>query len=170
MAYVITDLNDFEIQISDGFRDIVIWKQNIRFGAIVGDVLTLYWHNKAQTDTRYQLNLDYNNVTSPAVASAAALQVAIEAMILSGAGTSFQFPIGYIYMSVDPTDPGTVLGYGTWAAFAEGRVLVGVDVTDTDFDTVEETGGEKTHVLTCSEIPDCTDTDPYDDLFLLMGA
>ena len=86
MAYVITDLSDFEIEISDGFRDIVIWKQNIRFGTIVGNDLTLYWHNKAQTDTQYQLTIDWNDVTSPVVASAAALQSAIEAMIISGWG------------------------------------------------------------------------------------
>lgn len=86
MAYVITDLNDFEIQISDGFRDIVIWKQNIRFGSIVGNDLTLYWHNKAQTDTQYQLTIDWNDVTAPVVVSAAALQTAIEAMITSGWG------------------------------------------------------------------------------------
>ena len=86
MAYVITDLNDFEIEVSDGFRDIVIWKQNIRFGAIVGDVLTIYWHNKAQTDTQYQLDLDWNDITTPVVASAAALQAALEAMIVSGWG------------------------------------------------------------------------------------
>ena len=54
------------------------------------------------------------------------------------------FPIGAIYISVTPTNPGTTLGYGTWTAFGTGRVLVGVDVGDTDFDTVEETGGSKT--------------------------
>ena len=89
-----------------------------------------------------------------------------------GGGPAFQFPIGYVYISVDGTDPNTVLGYGVWQQFAEGRVLVGVDVTDPDFDTVEEIGGEKKHVLTCPEVPDCADDveDPYDDLFLLMGA
>lgn len=86
MAYVITDLNDFEITIDDGFRLITIWKQNIRFGDIVGDVITLYWHNKAQTDTEYELAIDYNDVTTPVVASAAALQTAIEGMITSGWG------------------------------------------------------------------------------------
>jgi hypothetical protein len=86
MAYVITDINDFEITIDDGFRLITVWKQNIRFGAIVGDVLTLYWHNKAQTDTEYELAIDWNDVTAPVVGSAAALQTAIEGMITSGWG------------------------------------------------------------------------------------
>lgn len=36
---------------------------------------------------------------------------------------------------------------GTWQAWGAGRVPVGVDTTDTDFDTAEETGGSKTHSL-----------------------
>lgn len=86
MAYVINDLNDFEMEYDDGFRSIIIWKQNVRFGSIVGDILTLYWHNKAQTDTRYQIELDWNDCTNPVVASAAALQTAIENIIKSGWG------------------------------------------------------------------------------------
>lgn len=53
------------------------------------------------------------------------------------------FPIGSIYISVSSTNPATTLGYGTWTAFATGRVLVGLDLSDPDFDTVEKTGGSK---------------------------
>lgn len=63
------------------------------------------------------------------------------------------FPIGTIYTSVISTNPATTLGYGTWSAFATGRTLVGVDTGQTEFDTVEETGGAKTHTLTTAEIP-----------------
>lgn len=35
----------------------------------------------------------------------------------------------------------------------KGRVVVGRDATDTDFDVIGETRGSKTHVLTVSEIP-----------------
>lgn len=44
--------------------------------------------------------------------------------------------------------PGTV-----WASMAPGRVLVGIDPNDTDFDTVGKQGGEKTHTLTIEEMP-----------------
>lgn len=54
------------------------------------------------------------------------------------------FPVGAVFISVVSTDPATLLGYGTWLAFGAGRVLVGLDSGDTDFDTVEETGGAKT--------------------------
>lgn len=61
-------------------------------------------------------------------------------------------PIGSIEVNVSGINPGTYLG-GTWEAFGSGRTLVGVDSSDSDFDTVEETGGEKTHTLTTNEIP-----------------
>ena len=41
----------------------------------------------------------------------------------------------------------------TWVEFGQGRVLVGLDPDDTDFDTVGETGGSKTHSLTEAEMP-----------------
>ena len=40
---------------------------------------------------------------------------------------------------------------GTWAAWGGGRTPVGVNPADTDFKTVEKTGGEKTHTLTVDE-------------------
>lgn len=62
------------------------------------------------------------------------------------------YPIGSIYISVNSTNPGTLFG-GTWVAFATGRTLVGIDTGQTEFDTVEETGGAKTHTLTTAEMP-----------------
>lgn len=56
-------------------------------------------------------------------------------------------PVGTIHMSINPANPATYLGYGTWVAFGAGRVVVGLDSTDVDFDTVEETGGAKTYAL-----------------------
>ena len=62
------------------------------------------------------------------------------------------YPVGSIYMSVKSTNPGTLFG-GTWVAIAQGRCLVGVNTSDTDFKTPEKTGGEKTHKLTIAEMP-----------------
>lgn len=67
--------------------------------------------------------------------------------------SSQAFPIGAIYTSITGVNPGTELGYGTWSAFGAGRTLVGFDSGQTEFDTVEETGGAKTHTLDISEIP-----------------
>jgi hypothetical protein len=57
------------------------------------------------------------------------------------------YPVGSIYTSVVNTNPNTFFG-GTWTSFATGRTLVGVDTGQTEFDTVEETGGAKTHTHT----------------------
>ena len=67
------------------------------------------------------------------------------------------YPVGSIYINASvSTNPATLLGFGTWVAFGAGKVIVGLDSTDTDFDTAEETGGAKTHTLTTSEIPSHT--------------
>ena len=69
------------------------------------------------------------------------------------------YPVGSVYINAtNSTNPGTLLGFGTWAAFGAGRVPVGIDSSDTDFDTAEETGGAKTHTLTTSELPAHTHT------------
>jgi microcystin-dependent protein len=67
------------------------------------------------------------------------------------------YPVGSIYTSVVNTNPNTFFG-GTWISFATGRTLVGVDTGQTEFDTVEETGGAKTHTLTTNEMPSHTHT------------
>lgn len=67
------------------------------------------------------------------------------------------YPVGSIYINAtSATNPATLLGFGTWVAFGAGKVIVGLDSSDTDFDTAEETGGAKTHTLTTSEIPSHT--------------
>lgn len=66
------------------------------------------------------------------------------------------FPVGSIFVSAVATDPATLLGYGTWSAIGAGRVLVGQDSGDSDFDTLLETGGAKTVTLTEAQIPSHT--------------
>lgn len=61
------------------------------------------------------------------------------------------YPVGSIYLSVNNTNPGTLFG-GTWVRWGTGRVPVGVDTTQTEFNTVEKTGGEKTHTLSSNEL------------------
>lgn len=57
------------------------------------------------------------------------------------------YPVGALYISTLTTNPATLLGRGTWTAFGAGKVLVGRDSGDTDFDTAEETGGAKTKAI-----------------------
>lgn len=74
------------------------------------------------------------------------------------------YPVGSIYISTLATNPASYLGVGTWEAWGNGRVIVGVNSNDSDFNTVEKTGGAKSnsytpngsvgnHVLTTLELP-----------------
>lgn len=62
------------------------------------------------------------------------------------------YPVGAVVTLGVSTNPGTLFGVGTWTAIA-GRVIVGIDAGQTEFDTLDETGGAKTHILQTSEIP-----------------
>ena len=70
------------------------------------------------------------------------------------------FPVGSIYTNATvATNPGTLLGFGTWTAFGAGRVPVGFDSTNVLFDTAEETGGSANATLP-SHTHTATVTDP----------
>lgn len=66
------------------------------------------------------------------IATTAFVQTALQAL----------YPVGSIYINAtSSTNPGTLLGFGTWTAFGAGRVMVGLDSGNAAFDTAEETGG-----------------------------
>ena len=79
------------------------------------------------------------------------------AKIAAGALTDVVYPVGSIFTTVtnyaDSAAVVTAIGGTTWTAFGAGRVLVGLDSSDTDFDTAEETGGAKTVTLDTTQIP-----------------
>ena len=52
------------------------------------------------------------------------------------------FPIGQIVIKGDDADYSNWLGF-TWERTAVGKVLVGYNPSDTDFDTIGKTGGSK---------------------------
>jgi len=58
------------------------------------------------------------------------------------------YPVGSIYMNATvATNPNTLLGFGTWVAFGAGKVPIGLDAGDADFDTIGETGGSKDSII-----------------------
>jgi hypothetical protein len=70
------------------------------------------------------------------------------------------YPVGSIYINAtNSTNPGTLLGFGTWAAFGAGRVPVGFNASDPLFDSAEETGGSKDAIVV-SHTHTTTVTDP----------
>lgn len=66
--------------------------------------------------------------------------------------TKEMYPVGSIYMSVKNTNPSTFFG-GTWVAWGSGRVPVGINTADSNFNTVEKTGGASTVALTTAQLP-----------------
>jgi hypothetical protein len=77
-------------------------------------------------------------VSTTQLATTAFVQAALQAL----------HPVGSIYINAtDSTNPGTLLGFGTWSAFGAGRVPVGFDASDSLFDTAEETGGSKDAIV-----------------------
>lgn len=65
----------------------------------------------------------------------------------------YVYPVGIVIETVVSTNPATLLGIGTWAAFGTGRVTIAINAADTDFDTVEETGGAKTTSISAHTHP-----------------
>ena len=62
------------------------------------------------------------------------------------------YPVGSIYISTSGTNPSTIYG-GTWERYGQGKTLVGLNESETEFSTINKTGGEKTHTLTIDEMP-----------------
>ena len=62
------------------------------------------------------------------------------------------YPVGAIYMSTSGTNPGNLFG-GTWVAWGSGRVPVGVNSSDGNFNAVEKTGGQSTVTIASNNIP-----------------
>ena len=105
-----------------------------------------------------------NNTT--AVATTAFVQAAATAVL------QLLHPVGSVYINAtDSTNPGTLLGFGTWSAFGAGRVPVGFDSTDTLFDTAEETGGSKDAIVVShTHTATSTVTDPQHNHGVAFGT
>jgi len=87
MAYSITDFSATQILVDNsGVLLYYIDKSNLRV-SYVEPICTLNWHLYELGYTTKKLDIDFNDVTTPVVASAAALTAAIQAMI-DGAGGS----------------------------------------------------------------------------------
>lgn len=71
------------------------------------------------------------------------------------------YPIGCLYTSYVNQNPHDLYGIGTWTRI-NGRVIVGVSESESEFSSAGKTGGEKTHVLSANEMPSHGHTDSVD--------
>ena len=96
--------------------------------------------------------------TAPTAAVATdSTQIATTAFVKDVLET-YIYPVGSIYFNMAvSTNPATLLGFGTWAAYAEGRVLVGFQSSGT-FDALDESLGAETVTLSTANLPAHTHT------------
>lgn len=80
-------------------------------------------------------------------ASRTLVQVAADLKVEIG---KLMFPVGAIYTATVSTNPGSLLGFGTWVAYGAGRVIVGKAGSGT-FVTAGGTGGVETVTLTSAQ-------------------
>ena len=109
----------------------------------------------ARTNLGLVIGTDVAAISSPALTgtptaptaafSTSTTQLATTAFVQ--AALQAVYPVGSIYTSTISTNPGTTFGFGTWAAFGAGKVLIGQDTGDAAFDVLEETGGSKDAVV-----------------------
>ena len=122
-----------------------------------GDFNTEFLAVKTAVNSKADLNGSASETFSAVTAASgtSTTQVATTAFVASA--TDAAYPVGAIFTTVtayaDSAAVVAAVGGTTWVAFAAGKMLIGLDSGDTDFDTVEETGGSKTHALTEAEMP-----------------
>ena len=119
---------------------------------------------KAAVNTKADINGSASEAFSATTATAGTDSTVVATTAFVGAAltaatiNALVYPVGSIYFNAQvATNPATLLGFGTWAAYGGGRVMVGVHSSGT-FDGLNETGGAETHTLTTAEMPAHTHT------------
>ena len=59
------------------------------------------------------------------------------------------FPVGSVFLSVNNTNPSTLLGYGTWILISQGRMIMGAN----EWETETSTGGSMNKTITAANLP-----------------
>ena len=124
-----------------------------------GDFNTEFLAVKAAVNSKANLGGSASQAFLSTTASAGTntTQVATTAFVTSALAAQVAYPVGAIFTTTtvyaNSAAVVNAIGGTTWTAFGAGKVLVGVDASDSDFNTVEETGGAKTHTLSIAELP-----------------
>ena len=89
-----------------------------------------------------------SGVTNTELGYLAGASSAIQTQINTKTSIATVYPVGSIYINAsNSTNPASLLGFGTWAAFGAGRVMVGIDSGNAVFDAAEETGGTADSII-----------------------
>ena len=124
-----------------------------------GDFNTEFTAVKTAVNSKADLNGSASETFSAVTAASgtSTTQVATTAFVTTAVAAVDLYPVGAIFTTVtayaNSAAVVAAIGGTTWVAFAAGKMLIGLDSGDTDFDTVEQTGGAKTHTLSTDEMP-----------------
>ena len=109
----------------------LITYENLRDGQKV--TANVFNERFAQIVAQLNGNIDENNLKNAGISKEKLKAEVYESM----------YPIGSQYVNfTDNTNPATLLGFGTWSAVV-GRMVVGYDATQSEFNAAEKTGGHK---------------------------
>jgi len=129
-----------------------------------GDFNTEFSAVRTAVNTKADINGNASEAFSATTANAGTNTTQVATTAFVGAAltaatiNALVYPVGSIYFNAAvATNPNTLLGFGTWAAYGGGRVMVGVHSSGT-FDGLNETGGAETHTLSTNELPSHTHT------------
>lgn len=133
---------------------------------VIGNIMQFFTTSASPTvnTPRTQIRIGTYNATTPSLATrtfsggvwspwVALLSSAdIQAAWLQYEQTRIYYVGSLYFNTVDSTNPGSILGYGTWTRIS-GQAIVGLQWGDSDFGTLGQTGGAKKHTLTIAEMP-----------------
>ena len=81
------------------------------------------------------------------------------------------YPVGSVYINAsNSNNPSTYLGVGTWTRIGEGKVMVGQDGSDADFNQTSDEGGNKTATLNIANLAQHTHTVDPDNTSLSLSV
>lgn len=93
-----------------------VWSDGTNFAQQNTHLISPTLASPAMSGTPTAPTATYGTSTTQ-VSTTAFVQAALQAL----------YPIGSIYSSTASTNPGTLFGFGTWVAYAAGRVMIGTD-------------------------------------------
>jgi hypothetical protein len=104
------------------------------------------------------LQTQINDLNAVVATDSAGLQTQINALDTAKttllAVFNMIYPVGSIYVNASTSSsPASLMGFGSWERYGQGRVLVSQNSSDVEFNVINETGGAKTHTLTTAQMP-----------------
>ena len=155
------ELNSTNEKVALGFKPAFVYKGSVNtyselasIVAVNGDIYTVndegknYVYNGTKW-IEYNDNIDINTLEEQINNLGQSLNNIIDNLSTTIANAilekdKLKYPIGKIIMQTTNTNPSTYLGFGEWVLWGKGKVPVGVNTNDTDFNTVEKEVGSKT--------------------------